>query len=112
MWGHEVAGRHGPVAVTRAVYNEKAGADTPEQPEVPVYAQHVWDWWWELNSRRPAGFESLSPIPYAEIESWKRQTGRIVDPVETDWLIGMDNAWLSVIAEERQAKRDRERQEG
>ena len=36
-------------------------------------------------------------------------TGKRVDPVEIDWLIGMDDAWLAAIAEERKAKQERER---
>lgn len=32
-------------------------------------------------------------------------------PEEIDWLIGMDNAWLMAISEERGAKRERDKEE-
>jgi len=104
-----VAARGGPVEVTRAQYNQQAGVATPEQPDVPLCAKHVWAWWWGLNARRPPGFDNLAPISYGEIESWISLTGKQVAPEEIDWLIGMDNAWLSVISEERRAKQERER---
>jgi len=71
----------------------------------------VWDWWWELNSRRPPGFENLAPISYNEISSWLFLTKRLVAPEEINWLIAMDNAWLLTISEERNAKREREKEE-
>jgi len=82
--------------------------ETPEQPDVPVCAQHVWDWWWELNARRPPGFDNLEPISYTEICSWLFVTRRHVAPEELDWLVRMDNAWLVAIAEERRLKQERE----
>jgi hypothetical protein len=33
-----------------------------------------------------------------------------VTPEEIDWIIGMDNAWLLVISEERNAKRERDKE--
>lgn len=110
-WGHKVASRNGPVEVTRKEYNEQAGAVTPEQPAVPECATHVWTWWWELNSRRPPGFEAVAPLSYTEIRAWILLTGRHVAYEELEWLIQMDNAWLNTIAEERHAKREREKQE-
>lgn len=83
----------------------------PEQPTVPACAQHVWVWWWDLNTRRPPGFESLAPLSYSEIRSWLLLTGKHVAPEEIDWLIGMDNAWLLVISEERSARRERDKEE-
>jgi len=53
----------------------------------------------------------LSPLSYGEIRSWILLTGKHVAPEEIDWLIGMDNAWLLVISEERNAKRERDKDE-
>jgi len=83
----------------------------PDQPEIPQCAQHVWEWWWELNTRRPPGFDSLAPISYSEIISWLYLTGRYVSPEEIGWLIQMDNAWMNSIAEERKARTEREKEE-
>ena len=71
----------------------------------------MWAWWWELNARRPPGFESLAPLSYAELRSWLLLTGRRVAPEEIGWLIAMDNAWLEAIAQERKDKAERDRQE-
>ena len=74
-------------------------------------AQHVWDWWWHLNSRRAPGFENLAPISYSEIQCWLSLTKKLVAPEEIDWLVTMDNAWLMAISEERKAKHEREKEE-
>lgn len=71
----------------------------------------MWEWWWELNTRRPPGFETLAPISYSEIHSWILLTGKYIAPEEIGWLIQMDNAWMATISEERNAKRDREKEE-
>ena len=111
-WGHTVPSREGPVEVTRIDYNEHANAETPEQPTVPICAQHVYDWWWELNARRGPGFDTLAPLTYGEVAFWARLTGRqhIVTPVEVRWLMTADDAWLRTIAEERKGKQDREKE--
>jgi len=74
-------------------------------------AEHVWKWWWELNSRRPPGFDNLAPISYSELRAWILLTGKYVAPEEIRWLIDMDNAWMTAIAEERKARREREKAE-
>jgi hypothetical protein len=106
-----LASREGPVEVDRLTYNEQAGAETPEQPDVPECARRVWKWWWELNARRPPGFDSVVPLSYTEIRNWILLTGTMVAPEEIQWLIQMDNAWLGQIATEKQDKADREKQE-
>jgi hypothetical protein len=73
--------------------------------------EHVWAWWWELNARRPPGFESLAPLSYGEIHSWILLLGKRVATEEIRWLIQMDNAWMHSIAEERKARRERDKEE-
>ena len=73
-------------------------------------AQDVWDWWWELNARRIPGVDNLAPITYTEITQLLLLTRRIVAPEEINWLIQMDNAWLTAISEERRAKHDRDKE--
>ena len=96
--------------VTRLEYNEQAGVESPPQPEIPECAEHVWNWWWQLNARRQPGFDSLAPFSYAEIHSWILLTCRYVAPEEIAWLIQMDDAWLATIAEERKARSEREKE--
>lgn len=110
-WGHKIADRGGPVEVTRHEYNTQAGVETPAQPEVPFCALHVWGYWWELNARRPPGFESIAPFSFTEIHFWQAATGRSLDTAEITWLIAMDDAWLDEIAKERKARNEREKEE-
>jgi hypothetical protein len=109
-WGHQVASRHGPVEVTRQEYNQQAGAQTPEQPTVPICGQHIWDWWWELNARRPPGFDSLAPLSYTEILSWIFLTGKALKYTDIGLLIEMDNAWINTIATERKDRSERDKE--
>jgi hypothetical protein len=74
-------------------------------------AQNVWDWWWQLNARRPPGFENLAPISYTEIRSWRKETGKHLAPEDVRWIVTMDNAWLHTITKERTAKHDRDKEE-
>jgi hypothetical protein len=97
------------VEVTRKEYNDNAGAETPPQPEIPECGKHVWAWWWELNARRPPGFDALVPLSYTEIMNWILLTGKRVSPEEIRWLIDMDNSWLSTIAQEKRDKADRDK---
>lgn len=70
--------------------------------------EHVWAWFWELNTRRQPGFDTISPMTFTEIKNWIELTGKNVEPIEIQWLIEMDNAWLNQIAQERKDKQDRE----
>lgn len=88
-----------------------AGAETPEEPEIPICAAHVYEWWWELNSRRSPGFDQVAPITYADIHAWAMLTEKTVSVREVRWLIKMDNAWIEAIGKERESKREREKQE-
>jgi hypothetical protein len=104
-------GRNKQQDVNRADYNETAGVETPVQPELPACAEHVWHWWWELNARRPPGFDSLAPITYGEIDHWISLTRKRVTTREINWLTQMDNAWMTAIATERKDRSDRDREE-
>lgn len=45
------------------------------------------------------------PLTYAEIASWSRMTGEILLREELAILTDMDDAYLSALAEEREAQR-------
>jgi hypothetical protein len=104
-------GRNEQKEVTRADYNEAAGAETPLQPELPMCAEHVWHWWWELNARRPPGFESLTPFSFSEINHWISLTGKRVTVREIGWLTQMDDAWMHAISTERKDRIERDKEE-
>ncbi len=53
----------------------------------------------------------MAPLPYSEIYAWIVLTGKFIVPEEIDWLIQMDNSWISTVAAERSARREREKQD-
>jgi len=109
-WGHTAASPSGPVEVTYAEQMEAFGLEPPQAPEVPECGVDVLACFWELNARRPAGFEQLCPVSYTEIHHYLELTGKQLDRVEVGWLIQMDNAWLHAISEQRAERQERERE--
>lgn len=79
--------------VTKRQHLEQAGAVSP-MPEVPVEAQHVWEWFWALSAARGSNGFSLVPIAYTEIEAWARLTGAEPEPWEVMAIKAMDKAML------------------
>lgn len=108
-WGHKVTGKDGDVEVTRAEFNIAFGAEnkTPDVPEVPDIVEHVWTWWWQLNSRRAPGFDAMAPITYSEIYHWSTLTRTQITPNEINMLIQMDDAYIQAVNVERKEQRDR-----
>lgn len=79
--------------------------DQVQEPEIPDEGEHVWLWFWSLNHRRQHGMNGPQPLTYAEIASWSRMTGEILLREELAILTDMDDAYLSALAEEREAQR-------
>jgi len=110
-WGHKVIGKDGQIEATRAEYNEAFGAEekTPEAPDIPDAAMHVWEWFWRLNARRPPGFDSMAPLTYSEIYHWSALTRTQITPDEINMIVQMDDAYLQAISAERKEQRDRDK---
>jgi len=89
--------------------NDHLGVEYDPEPEIPEGFDHLWSFWWQLNSRRQPGFESVTPISWTEICSWAVLTGTQIMPEEVALLVRMDDEFLSVVAEERKAQREREK---
>lgn len=72
--------------------------------EVPNGFMYLWNWFWDLASRRPdSATGGVQPITYQELESWSRLTGVSVRGEEVTILLKMDAAYSTVNGEEREA---------
>jgi len=81
-----------------------ARAQLDEEPEIPYCLQHVWDWFWELNSGRPSGFNGPEPLTYSEIQSWKNVKEILVRDFEIDIIKYLDTLYLNHINAENKKK--------
>lgn len=88
---------------TRRERNARFDELSPEY-EPPDAARHVWEWFWDLSSRRKTGPEAIT---YAEIGEWQRLTAAHVRPEEVEMLIKMDDAFLSEVRGEQRLAMER-----
>lgn len=63
-------------------------------PDFPREFATVWAWFAELNETRGANGFGPSPLAYAEIDAWRRLTGRRPSPADIAILRALDRAWL------------------
>lgn len=64
---------------------------------VPFCANHIMEWFWELNAARGSnGFGAL-PLGFGDIASWASLTGRLLRPLEVRLLRVVDREFLSVM---------------
>lgn len=99
---------------TRAERNERFGMGhlTPEAPEVPEAARHVWGWFWALSSQRRSGMGGPDAIGWDEIRAWSQLTGTITRPEEVSMLVALDVAYREAYAEEQAARRKAKKSDG
>ncbi|MGX5719928.1 phage tail assembly chaperone [Shinella zoogloeoides] len=77
-----------------------------QEPEIPEEGEHLWEWFWHLSGRRMQGMDGPLALTYPEIRSWSEMTGEVLLREEMAVLIGMDDAYLSALAKEREAQRE------
>lgn len=65
---------------------------------IPEGAEHVWEWFWQLNRGRTCGMASFNPIGWQEIAAWSQLTGNRPRQWELDALSGIDTAFLAAHA--------------
>ena len=75
-----------------------------EAPELPFYLEHIWNWFWELNSRRTSNGFSQNPISWADFGFWNYLKQRQATPLEIEILETMDRLYLKYTA--KKAKKD------
>ena len=85
---------------------------TPERPEIPECAAHVWAWFAELSAQRMSGMGGAEPLGWSGIAAWAALTGEIVRPEEVRMLVAMDAAYREAAAEEQEDRREAGKAEG
>lgn len=88
---------------TRRQWYARLGRDAPK-PSVPPAAQHIYGLFWSLSSQRQPG----APIGPTAINAWAQLSATPIDPFVAEAIIAMDDAFLSVYCDERDAARERE----
>ena len=114
-WGHKIGADNSPngtMEVNRADYNAQLGPmdPTPEKPIVPEVGAHALRVFWELDSLRAPGFESLAPITPRDVLAWCEVTGGRLLTEEVRWIFRIDDEWRKTVAEERHGKMEREKE--
>lgn len=71
----------------------QTGREQIPEYEIPLAGLHLWDWFWDLSSRRPQGF-GISHIPYSEYGSWLNIRKPLIYDWEIEILTKMDQAFL------------------
>lgn len=85
---------------------ERFGRDElVQEPEIPEDGEHIWAWFWTLNRRRQHGMNGPQPLAYDEIGAWARMTGEPIMREELHIITDMDDAYLTALANEREAQR-------
>lgn len=65
---------------------------------MPVFGEHVLEWFWELSAARGSnGFGAL-PITYGEIAAWQALTGVEPEAWEVKAIREMDMAFLAAFS--------------
>jgi hypothetical protein len=77
-----------------------------QEPDIPEEGEHLWEWFFTLSVRRRQGMDGPLALTYSEIRSWSEMTGEVLLREEVALLIGMDDAYLSALAKEREAQRE------
>lgn len=66
---------------------------------MPAAAEHLWQWFVELDAARSSNGFGGNPIGFGEVEAWARLTGRSPRPWEVTALRRMDALRLELAAE-------------
>lgn len=106
-WGLTVQGKDGPVEITDYEYAQHFGDPLPEDPEIPEAGIQAWLYFWKLNRRRQPAFDGVAPLTYEEIRSWSELTRTFITPEEVEYIITIDDAFLSGVSEGRERHRRR-----
>ena len=72
-------------------------------PRMPRQAQHVWEWFLELNAARTGNGFGPNPITFQELKAWADLTGRNPKPMEVHWLKTLDRLWMTENATKRES---------
>lgn len=91
-------------SIERQTGRRPVAAEAEVEAECPEPFAHVWDWFYELASRRGAGVAGPNPLTHGDVQAWATMTGRDPTPTEVRLLLRLDDCWLAVTREAREAK--------
>lgn len=80
------------------MYERFGKGDLVPEIDLPEDAEHLWDWFWEINRRRQSGMNGPQPISHEAIAMWSAMTGEILLREELKILTRMDDAYVSAVA--------------
>lgn len=63
-------------------------------PAIPFAGQHIWEWFWELDSGREEGFNGLTRISHQHIAAWSGMTEKRLRDFEIQIIMAMDRVRL------------------
>jgi hypothetical protein len=79
----------------------KTFEEVPDEVTCPYELQYVWEYFRELDSRRPVGgMGGFTPISHTEITHWSEGMGIGITPFERSCIIAIDNAYRIHLSEE------------
>ena len=67
---------------------------------MPENYAYCWGWFGELSRTRSSNGFGQNPISYCEIDAWSRLTSIDLMPLEVSVIVGLDNAYLTIQAEQ------------
>lgn len=68
-------------------------------PQCPPGAEHIWDWFQQLNGKRTFGM-TLNPITWHDIYAWSQLTGTKPKQWELDAISRLDVTFTNVVTKE------------
>ena len=80
-------------AFAASVITDQTFAETPEVVDCPFELQHIWEWFYELDSTRINNM-TAGPITNQEITFWSNGMGYDLLPIERKALLAVDRAFL------------------
>jgi len=69
-----------------------------EEPEIPAAGEHLWRWFWELDSGRGGSGFGPNPIGWTEMKAWAELNGESLTPWEAQALKAIDGAAMAAMA--------------
>jgi len=72
-----------------------------EAPPLPELSGYLWAYYIELHNRRANYGYGHVPLTHMEIEAWKRNTERKLDPWELKTIIGIDDVYMASLSRKK-----------
>lgn len=77
-----------------------------EDPEIPLAAEYLYDWFLELSRARSSSGFGINPISHLEIDAWARLYGISPQPHELQIIAALDDAYIRAVSAISSKRRD------